>query len=178
MEENTLQVQPLVLLASARQDSDTKRFLQTAFQGTSHQLVNLLDYRLSAYRYENDYPPGDGFLYIIKQVLEHQVIVLATPVYWYAMSGLLKTFVDRLTDLVTVQKTLGRQLQGKTVFLVAVGADDELPAGFEVPFELTSKYLNMRYGGCLYSSTQQVKNQQFPLGNHRKFRQDLEEALR
>ncbi|GAB2541892.1 flavodoxin family protein [Rufibacter soli] len=125
---------PLILLASARKDSGTHRLVRTVFHGTPHQLLDLLDYQIGPYRYENDYPPQDEFLKIIEQVLQHQVIVLATPVYWYAMSGLLKTFFDRLTDLVTVQKPLGRKLQGKTIFLLAVGTDSELPDGFEVPF--------------------------------------------
>ncbi|WP_181306792.1 flavodoxin family protein [Rufibacter sp. XAAS-G3-1] len=114
---------------------------------------------------------------IIERVSRHRVIVFATPVYWYAMSGLLKTFFDRLTGLVTVQKTLGRNLKGKTVFLVAVGADAELPDGFEVPFKLTAKYLNMKYGGRLYASTEEVGTDIYHVGTHREFLRDIVEAL-
>ncbi|MFB9862361.1 flavodoxin family protein [Rufibacter immobilis] len=170
--------QPLILLASARQDSDTRRFVQEVFKDTPHHLLDLLDYHVAPYRYENDYPSGDEFRKVVDQMRQHQVIVLATPVYWYAMSGLLKNLFDRFTDLVTVQKSEGRKLQGKTIFLLAVGADAELPDGFEVPFKLTAKYLNMRYGSSLYSSTEEVETSLYHPGNHREFLREIEDALR
>ncbi|QHL87052.1 NADPH-dependent oxidoreductase [Nibribacter ruber] len=169
--------QPLILLASARKESDTAAFVQKVFQDTPHTLLDLLDYHVGPYRYENDYPIEDEFLKLIDQLLQHQVIVLATPVYWYAMSGGLKTFFDRLTDLVTVQKSLGRQLEGKYVFLMAVGADDALPDGFEVPFKLTAKYLHMQYGSSLYASTQELETDIYHLGNHREFLREIQDAL-
>jgi len=169
---------PLILLASARKDSDTLRLVQTLFQDTPHRVEDLLEYRIGPYRYENDYPPEDEFLEVIDLVLQHQVLVLATPVYWYAMSGLLKTFFDRLTDLVTVQKALGRQLKGKTVFLVAVGNDSKLPDGFEVPFKLTCKYLDMKYGSSLYGSTEEVETSVYHVGDHREFLREIQEALK
>ncbi|WP_066504715.1 flavodoxin family protein [Rufibacter sp. DG15C] len=168
---------PLILLASARKESDTAAFVQKVFQDTPHQVLDLLDYQVGPYRYENDYPAQDEFLKVVDQLLQHQVIVFATPVYWYAMRGHLKTFFDRLTDLVTVQKPLGRKLQGKSVFLIAVGADDSLPDGFEVPFKLTAKYLNMKFGSCLYASTEELETDIYHLGNHREFLREIQDAL-
>jgi multimeric flavodoxin WrbA len=60
-------------------------------------------------------------------MIEHDAIVFATPVYWYAMSGLMKVLFDRFTDLVTVRKDLGRRLRGRRVFLIACGTDPDLP---------------------------------------------------
>ena len=100
------------------------------------------------------YPAEDTFEQLSRLVLEHQVLVLATPVYWYSMSGLMKIFFDRLTDLTTFQKTLGRMLKGKSVFLVAVGTDPALPQGFLVPFVRTCQYLDMEFKGSLYHSTE------------------------
>ena len=62
----------------------------------------------------------------------------------------MKVFFDRLTDLVTVRQDLGRQLEGRKVFLVACGSDPELPDGFEVPFRRTADYLRMDYEGGFY----------------------------
>lgn len=62
-------------------------------------------------------------------------------------------FCDRFTDLVTTRKELGRQFDEKSAFLPAVGADNELPRGFQVPFQLTSKAFNMTYHTCLYYAT-------------------------
>ena len=46
------------------------------------------------------------------------VIVLATPVYFYSMSGQLKTFIDRLVPVY-------ESLQGKEVYIFATGADTD-----------------------------------------------------
>lgn len=170
--------QPLILLASARRHSDTKRLLQTVFKDVPHRELDLLEAKIYPYRYENDYPPEDDFLHLIDQLLKAKVVVFATPVYWYAMSGLLKTFLDRWTDLVTVRKERGRQLKGRSIFLVAVGSDDSLPDGFEVPFKLTAKYFDMHYGGGLYASTAEIEAATFHIGDHREFLRDLQEAMK
>ncbi len=81
---------------------------------------------------------------------EHETIVFATPVYWYAMSGTMKIFFDRLTELTTKEKHLGHALAGKRTFLIASGTDPELPAGFEVPFRRTSSYFEMEFIKAFY----------------------------
>ena len=44
---------------------------------------------------------GDGMNEITEKLLEADVIVLATPVYFYSMSGQLKVFIDRLVPSYT-----------------------------------------------------------------------------
>jgi len=144
---------PLIILASARKKGYTTNFLNKVFVEKDYELIDLLDFYISPYSYANNYPGTDEFLKIIDELIKHKVIVFATPVYWYAMSGIMKTFFDRLTDVVTTKKHLGRQLQGKSTFLIAVGAEEELPTGFEIPFKLTSDYLHMKYQACIYYST-------------------------
>jgi len=65
----------------------------------------------------------------------------------------MKTLLDRFTDLVTVRKDLGRQLTGRSAFLLACGSEPELPDGFEVPFRETAAYLHMSYGGAFYGQS-------------------------
>jgi multimeric flavodoxin WrbA len=144
---------PLIILGSARKESDTKRFVDMVFEKMDNATIDLLDFPIHQYNYENNYPGDDGFLQVVELMLEYKIIVFATPVYWYSMSGLMKTFFDRFTDLVTVRKPLGRQLKGKSTFLIAVGAEQELPHGFEVPFEATSGYMKMVYSGGIYYCT-------------------------
>jgi multimeric flavodoxin WrbA len=118
-------------------------------------LVDLLDSPVAPYSYAQAYPATDTFLQLADLLLRHPVILFATPVYWYSMSGLMKNFFDRLTDLTTTHKHLGRQLAGRQVFLLATGSDPELPTGFEVPFRLTATYFNMAFAGSFYQSTKQ-----------------------
>jgi len=147
---------PLVILSSARKNGDTHQLVSNLFLGKDVALLDLLDYHVTPYSYKGEYPSHDQFLTILMDILKHDSIVFATPVYWYAMSGSLKNFFDRLTDLVTINKTIGRQMKGKTIYLLAVGAENVLPSGFEVPFAQTSTYFDMEYKGCYYCRTDEL----------------------
>jgi putative NADPH-quinone reductase len=143
----------IILLGSARKDSHTRTLLRNVFNDIPHELVDLLDFDISPFDYNADYPSDDQFKEVVDKMLSAKHIIFATPVYWYAMSGILKNFMDRFTDLTSVEKDKGRQLSGKEVYLFSVGADPFAPEGFEVPFKLTSKYLDMKYHQGVYISS-------------------------
>ncbi|MDO6391341.1 NAD(P)H-dependent oxidoreductase [Pontibacter sp. BT731] len=148
---------PLIISASARRESDTGAFVQTLFRETPAYTLQLLDYPIDHYRYDGNYSKEDQFNEVVDRLLTHDTAVFATPVYWYAMSGHLKVLFDRLTDLVTIKKQIGRKLAGKRMFLIAVGADEELPAGFEEPFRRTAAYFDMKFISTLYCQSYHVR---------------------
>ncbi len=152
-----METRPLVILGSARKDSDTQDLIHQLFADLDYAIIDLLDHTLYPYDYAASYPADDKFLHITEQLLKHKVLVFATPVYWYAMSGPMKIFFDRFTDLMTLNKALGRQLKGKKSFLIAVGSDKALPEGFEVPFSRTSAYFGLDYIAAYYSSSKQLR---------------------
>lgn len=144
----------LVILGSARRHSDTRKFAEFTFARKPHSLIDLCDYIIEEYDYEAEYSEADQFNEVMELILQHEIVVFATPVYWYAMSGKLKNLFDRFTDSITVEKDKGRQLRGKKIAMIAIGNDLELPKGFETPFSRTAEYLGMEYiDGVYYSST-------------------------
>jgi multimeric flavodoxin WrbA len=144
--------EPFLIIGSSRKQSDTKSFVNELFRNTEHKQVDLLDFAIAPYSYDGIYPPDD-FNALAEEILQHDILIFATPVYWYAMSAVMKQFFDRLTDLVTIRKATGRLLKGKTIFLIVVGDNAEIPEGFEIPFKNTAEYLDMKYGGSIYFST-------------------------
>jgi multimeric flavodoxin WrbA len=104
------------------------------------------------YCYDGVYPSDDDFLEIAKTMQRVENIGFATPVYWYSMSASLKNFFDRLSDLLSTHKSIGRSLKGKKTFLISTGSDPALPPGFEEPFRLTSEYFEMVYQQTYYKS--------------------------
>jgi NAD(P)H-dependent FMN reductase len=151
-----MSIKPLIILGSARKSGDTAKLVTSLFSPESVTRIDLLDYKINPYLYDGSYGKDDDFMKIVAQMLTHQRIVFATPVYWYAMSGLMKNFFDRLTDLVTVEKKIGRSMKGKQTFLLAVGAEDVLPLGFEEPFRLTSSYFDMEFIAALYCKSSET----------------------
>lgn len=142
---------PLVILGSARPDGETRRAVELAFAGRA-ELAVLPHLHIGGYDYAhgND---GDDFRRVVERMLAHERLVFATPVYWYAMSGPLKLFFDRLSDLLEIAKPAGRALAGKQVWVIATGTEEFLPDGFEVPFRSTARYFSMDYRGCVYLYT-------------------------
>lgn len=141
----------IVILGTARDKSNTRKALEEHLPWKSYELVELHRLSIEPYAYHSN-KPNDDFLSVVEKMTNSDLIVFATPVYWYAMSGTLKTFFDRLTDLISTSKALGRSLKGKKTFLFATGSDDSLPLGFEVPFHKTSEYFEMSYEGAKYVS--------------------------
>lgn len=149
----SFKTKPLVIVGSARSDSNTLKLVNEVFAPGEANIMDLQNFFFEGYSYSQRYPANDEFNQLARAVHEAQTIVFATPVYWYAMSGIMKTFFDRLTDLTERHKAMGKQLAGKHTFLLSVGASPELPEGFEVPFRNSSIYFDMQYQGMLYRDT-------------------------
>jgi hypothetical protein len=60
---------PLIILASARKQSDTAKLVRRLFGSDEADVVDLLDYTLSHYRYDGTYPANDEFMAIMERML-------------------------------------------------------------------------------------------------------------
>ena len=95
---------------------------------------------------------NDDFNSLFKHIAkEYEVILFATPIYWYTMSGILKVFLDRISDFLFQEKEFGRLLRGKKMGVVSCGSDMEVFEGFEMPIKQSAKYLGMDYLGHLHT---------------------------
>ena len=139
----------VVILGTARDLSNTARAFEDHLPYKDFTLVELHKLIIKNYSYEPN-KAQDDFLFVVNQMIDADVIVFATPVYWYAMSGWMKVFLDRFTDLISTHKHLGKALKGKSTYLFCVGNDEHLPDGFAVPFERTSEYFEMDFKGMTY----------------------------
>ena len=115
------------------------------------ETVNLADMNLHPFDYRSAHQ-RDAFDQILTHILATRHLLFATPVYWYAMSGVMKTLFDRFTDILSHrdQARRGRQLEGRHVWLMASGTDPALPEGFEIPFKSTANYFHMAWEGTCY----------------------------
>jgi multimeric flavodoxin WrbA len=62
----------------------------------------------------------DDMAEILQKIVEADVIVMATPVYFYTMSGQMKTFIDRCCARYT-------EIRGKDFYFIVTAADDSIP---------------------------------------------------
>ncbi len=139
---------PLIILGSSRSVGDTFQVVQGIIQEKHVPVVDLRQFNISYFDYDQS-NLNDDFIPLAEKMIKHNPIILATPVYWYSMSAIMKTFLDRWSDLLGFRKDLGRRLAGKDLYVIASYAG-ELPKGFEDPFSQTCHYLDMHYKGCFY----------------------------
>lgn len=111
-------------------------------------LIDLNNLNISYYDYDNK-NIDDDYISVIEEIIKHDLIILATPVYWYCMSAQMKTFIDRLSDLMSIRKDLGRKLKDKRIFVIA-SFNTSVPKGFEEQFSQTCEYLGIKYEGCSF----------------------------
>lgn len=145
-------MKPLVIYGSSSLSGFTKEILDRVMEGRDYTFVDLNTKDISYYDYEHE-NRNDDFIDVANQMVAHEVIVFVTPVYWYSMSAQLKVFFDRLTDLITIHKSVGHALKGKKVFLISTGWATEYPQSLEYPVKNTAEYFEMQYGGILYFSS-------------------------
>lgn len=137
----------IIIVGSSRNHGNTIRISELISRKMNFDIINLNDYRFSYYDYENN-NREDDFLPLAKKIIDnYNTIIFSTPVYWYSMSGVMKVFFDRFSDLIRIEKETGRKLRGKNMFVISNTHDDELDYDFYLPFRLSAKYLGMHYLG-------------------------------
>lgn len=139
---------PLIIFGSSRSDGNTSQAIKAVIKNHPVPIITLKNLNISHYdyNYENKH---DDFLALAERMVQHNPIILATPVYWYTMSARMKTFIDRWSDLLDIRKDLGRRLAHKELFVIT-SYETSLPKGFEDAFSQTCEYMDMQYKGCLY----------------------------
>lgn len=143
-------VKTAIILASSRAHGNTQQLVNLYMEHQSCDLFNLTDYSILVFDYQHR-NQHDDFIGLIKILIEYDHLVFATPVYWYSMSAQLKIFIDRLTDILSIEKDLGRALKGKSCSLLATGTDKEAPECFIAPFKLLANYLGLKFTSSFYS---------------------------
>ncbi|GGC66139.1 flavodoxin family protein [Undibacterium terreum] len=142
-----------IILGTARNGGNTHqlalRVAQHIAPAGSARLFDLADYDIDAYDYKH-HNSDDDFLPLMDEIIGYDHIVLASPIYWYSPSSVMKVFLDRWSDLLTIEKEMGRRLRQKSGAVISTGANAELTPCFEDIFRLTYEYLGMSYKGMLY----------------------------
>lgn len=127
--------------------------VQALVDNSGWDIMDLNDYSIGHFDYAHA-NKEDDFISLMRDLLgtqEYDTIVFATPVYWYAMSGVMKVFFDRITDLLTIEKELGRKLRGKKMAVITASGGGNLGEQFWLPFSETSTYLGMEFKGGLHT---------------------------
>ena len=137
----------VIIFGSSRSNGNTSMLVDHLRKQAECDLIDLSNYQISYYDYGHN-NAGDDYLTLMRQLTEdYDVLILATPVYWYSMSGIMKVFLDRLTDLLDFDKDTGRKLRTKKMAVISSSLGDNLGESFWLPFIAIAGYLGMEYAG-------------------------------
>jgi len=92
---------------------------------------------------------------VLSKMAKVDVIVMATPLYFFAASAQLKLVLDRMFSLYKWNNKAGTMktpLRGKTLVLLGSAFEDAGLDVLEKPFALTAEYSGMKFASLLVSN--------------------------
>jgi multimeric flavodoxin WrbA len=126
----------LIISSSPRRGGNSETLCQQFRKGAEDanhmvEMINLNDYDIKFYaqtEYDTEFAEEDDAIRIIRKMAAADVIVLSTPVYFYNMTGQMKTLIDRVFKY-------EKDLQNKEFYYIITAADgpdalDETITGF------------------------------------------------
>lgn len=154
----------LTLYSSARPDGNTSSLVKTFNELIPGEQCYLDDLHIKQYDYQYR-NQNDDFVALIDKMLEVDVIVLASPVYWYSLTPALRRFIDRLTDLTELPnlKPKGKKLREKAFYLFATSVHEEPPASFTSQVVKTLQYFSWKFCGTVHINCQSGFDQELAL---------------
>ncbi len=97
----------LFVNGSPNRNGHTAAMAKRLLAGKEYETLNLIDYKI--------YPLGqffddDQFEAVIQKMLEADVLVMGSPVYWHSMTGQFRTLLDRIYESPSKHRLRGKEL--------------------------------------------------------------------
>lgn len=141
----------VIIQASARSIGNTSISVAAFNNTVNFDVIDLNTKHISHFDYEFK-NANDDFAPLFKHIVKtYSVLIFATPIYWYTMSGLLKVFFDRISDFLIQEKAYGRLLRGKYMGVISNGLTNNVTKAFAEPFIKSADYLGMSFLGYQHS---------------------------
>jgi len=134
-----------IIQCSSRSIGHSQLLSEYLLKNENFRFIDLNKKNIGQYRYDDE-NSGDDFLPTISEMIaESDVLIFVTPIYWYTMSGLMKTFFDRISELLEDEKSLGRKLRGMFLGCMSMSNDRKIDYDFDMPIRKSAEYLGMHY---------------------------------
>ncbi|MFD2924713.1 flavodoxin family protein [Halobacillus naozhouensis] len=117
-----------VIYGGTRSNGNTEQLTERVIGEMEAEKILLKDYDIKPiedYRHhEAGFPKvEDDYKQLIDRMLSHDVVIFATPIYWYGMSGTLKNFIDRWSQSMKEYPNFKKKMSEMQTYIVAVGGD-------------------------------------------------------
>jgi multimeric flavodoxin WrbA len=167
-------------IGSARSSGSTSWLLNRVIEGfNTHKDENMAINKVDLYNYDikpiarsfiestDQAIPEDGMKELIPMLLTSRIIILATPIYWFTVSGIMKNFMDRWYDFSDDRGKLN--LDGKGLAIVTAHANASYSMSYPVfkMMEESAKFSHMVYlGGVDTITNAQVGTNEYEIASN------------
>ncbi|AZB44489.1 flavodoxin family protein [Bacillus sp. FJAT-42376] len=119
-----------VIFGGTRPNGNTELLTKRILRNLEIDWIDLNEYRILPIQDQRHAPEGfqelgDDYSSIMRRVMQHDILIFSTPIYWYSMSGLMKNFIDRWSQTLREPeyKDFKNSMSKKKAFVIAVGGD-------------------------------------------------------
>ena len=120
-----------VFYGSSRVDGNSEQLTKKVLEGLSYNSTRLKDLFIHPIQDKRHSKEGfsivkDDYDVIINQILKSNMIIFATPIYWYSMSGQMKIIIDRFSQAIRDERypQLKEHFKKIQVIVLATGGDE------------------------------------------------------
>lgn len=147
-----------VIYGGTRPNGNTEILTEQAIQGIDVKKIFLRDYNIESIedlRHTDDgfHDINDDYNAIIDHILPYDVLIFATPIYWYSMSGTMKNFIDRWSQTMRDVKypDFKTKMSSKKAYVIAVGGDDPTLKGLPLiqQFQHIFNFMGITFDGYI-----------------------------
>ncbi|HET7615481.1 MAG TPA: flavodoxin family protein [Bacillales bacterium] len=117
------------ILGSSRSPANSEQLVQHVLKDINAETIDLKDCRIEPIEDRRHVdggfvPVDDDYEDILEKVLESDILIFGTPLYWYGMSGYMKTFFDRWSQYSRDERfDFKAKMAGKKAYVVVTGGD-------------------------------------------------------
>jgi len=94
---------------------------------------------------------GDDYNSIIDRMMQHDIFIFSTPIYWYSMSGIMKNFIDRWSQTMRdpQYESFREAMSKKKSYVIAVGGDSPYIKGLPLiqQFNYIFEFFDLSFEG-------------------------------
>lgn len=148
----------LTIYGSSRRNGNSEALAKIALKeldNDQYHEIHLLDFHIEPIVDERHAPTGfkevnDDYEVLAQQLMNHEVVLFVTPLYWYGMSGRLKNFIDRWSQSIRNESyDFKASLKGKKVFVIVTGGPASPITALPLvqQFQLITQFMDMEFVG-------------------------------
>ncbi|AMX00085.1 flavodoxin family protein [Rummeliibacillus stabekisii] len=148
----------VVLYGGSRPNGNTESLTKKVIEGLTVEEIYLNDYVIQPIVDKRHAEEGfqeidDDYNSIIERILPHNILIFATPIYWYSMSGTMKNFIDRWSQTLkdSHYPDFKKQMSQKSAYVISVGGDEPHLKGLPMiqQFQFIFDFVGVHFAGYI-----------------------------